>query len=133
MITNPDPQKQVPAPTAKDLRDEAVSYALNYLDYLTGKLEDLQRDLARRAWDLAADRPLDLAEALAACLAAGDIEAAISQTSIDRRAQQLRDRRIDRGAVRAARRPLSCPVVAIGEALGKADQVPTGKRVRKTT
>jgi hypothetical protein len=132
MITNPDPQKQGPAATAQDLRDEAVSYALNYLDYLCGRIEDLQRDLMARAWG-PADRPADLADALAACLAAGDIEAAISQASIDRRAAFLRARRIDTGAVRAAQSPLSSPVVAIGEALGKADQVPTGKRARKTT
>jgi hypothetical protein len=89
MTTTPTPARKAPAATAKDLRDEATSYAQDFLDHLLGKIEDLQRDLMHRAWG-AADRPADLADALAVIMACANAENALDQRSIDDRAQALR-------------------------------------------
>jgi hypothetical protein len=78
-----------PRPACLAVRDQAVVLALDVLDRVLSRSEEMQRWLSQPAWG-PADRPLDVATAIAAAEAALDALETLGPDKIERRAAALR-------------------------------------------
>jgi hypothetical protein len=93
-----DTSKQAPGEIDLETRDRAVTLALNILDGILQRVEDLQREVMDQAWGFAAERELDVPAALAVVLTAQDVLDLLEPKRIASRATALRKNGV--GAVR---------------------------------
>jgi hypothetical protein len=118
LATDDDTDKQTAAGMTPEDRDRGVRLGLAVLDGVIGRAEDLQRQLAARAWGPGVVE-MDFPEMAAAVLSALDAAEVLKADAIDRRARRLRARGV------GADTPVDVPIPPPG--------VPASKRATRET